>query len=122
MKELTQEQFEDRMGALVRAERIFPDVLNITERFKLYQEVFAEREREIFITSQGQGKRNGTFLDRYERPKCPDCGADMKFRPLAPNDEGLKTQWVCSGCDLVLSFQKSIDEWMQELKVKNEST
>ena len=120
MKELTQSEFEDRMGALARAGRIFPDVLNITERFKLYQEVFAEREREIFVTTQKYGNRPRTEMDRYERIPCIDCGKEMMFRVVPENKEGVKTQLVCSGCDLVLDSEKTLDEWIKELKVKDE--
>ncbi len=121
MKELTQEAFEDRIGALERARRIFPDVINITERFKLYQEVFAEREREIFISTQMYGNRPRTMMDRYEREKCPDCGSDMMFRQIPENPEGVKTQLVCSNkeCDTVLNSENDIQWWMQNLKVKD---
>lgn len=121
MKELTQEEFSDRVEALERAGRIFPDVLNITERFKLYQEVFADREREIFLTTQVYGNRPKTIMDRYERPKC-ECGAEMMFRVVPPNDEGVKCQLVCSNenCDIVLDSENGIGWWMRELKVKDE--
>jgi len=122
MKELTQEAFTDRMGALARAGRIFPDVLNITERFRLYQEVFAEREREIFVTTQAYGNRPRTIMDKYERPFC-ECGSVMMFRMIPPNDEGVKCQLVCSNekCDIVLNSDNDINWWMSNLKVKDAS-
>uniref|UniRef100_A0A6M3J4E3 Uncharacterized protein n=1 Tax=viral metagenome TaxID=1070528 RepID=A0A6M3J4E3_9ZZZZ len=120
MKELTEEEFSDRMGALSRAGRIFPDVLNITERFKLYQEVFADREREIFISTQLYGDRPRTAMDKYERIPCIDCGKPMMFRIVPENKEGVKTQLVCSGCDLVLDSEKTLEGWIKELKVKDE--
>lgn len=112
MKELTQEEFMDRIMALERAGRIFPDIINITERFKLYQEVFAEREREIFISNGPK-----TVMDRYERPKC-ECGADMKFRQVPENPEGIKTQLVCTECDIVLNDKNDLNWWMLNLKKK----
>ena len=121
MKELTEEEFQDRMSALARAGRIFPDVMNISERFKIYQEVFAEREREIFLTTQIYGNRPKTVMDKYERPKCPDCEADMMFRLVPENPMGIKTQLVCTNdkCDVVLGSEKTLEEWMTMLKVKN---
>ena len=121
MKEITEEEFQDRMGALARAGRIFPDVLNVTERFRLYQEVFAERESEIFISTQFYGNKTRTQMDRYERPKCPECEADMQFRPVPENPEGVKVQLVCTKCDTVLNDTHDLKWWMQNLKVKNGS-
>ena len=121
MKELTEEEFNDRMNALARARRIFPDVINVSERFKIYQEVFAEREREIFISTQFYGNRPRTIMDKYERPKCPDCDADMMFRQVPENPMKIKVQLVCTKCDLVLGDEHDIQWWMKELKVKNGS-
>lgn len=118
MKELTEEEFNDRIGALARAGRIFPDVLNVTERFKLYQEVFAEREREIFLSTRVQGNRPKTVMDKYERAKCPECEADMMFRQVPENPEGIKVQLVCTKCDTVLNDTNDLTWWMTELKAK----
>lgn len=126
MKELTEEEFADRMGALARAGRIFPDVINISDRFAIYQQVFAEREREIFISTQSYGNKPKTVMDKYERPKCPDDGFDMKFRPVPENLEGIKVQLVCTnpehtGEGSVLDSENDLQWWMQNLKVKNGS-
>ena len=121
MKELTEEEFNDRMGALTRAGRIFPDVLNISDRFAIYQEVFAEREREIFLSTQVYGNKPRTPMDRYERPLC-ECGSEMAFRMVPLNDEGIKVQLVCTNekCDIVLNSDNDIQWWMANLKVKDE--
>jgi len=121
MKEITEEEFQDRMGALTRAGRIFPDVLNISERFAIYQQVFAEREREIFLSTQVYGKKPRTPFDKYKRPIC-ECGSDMAFRIVPPNDEGIKVQLVCTNekCDIVLNSDNDISWWQANLKVKDE--
>jgi hypothetical protein len=121
MKEITEEEFADRMAALERAGRIFPDVLNVSERFKIYQKVFAEREREIFISTNRYGNKPRTPMDRYDRPKC-ECGSDMAFRMVPPNDEGVKVQLVCMNpeCDIVLNSDNSIDWWQANLRIKDE--
>jgi len=126
MKELTQEEFDDRMAALARAGKIFPDVLNISDRFRIYQEVFAEREREIFLSTQVMGNRKKTEMDKYDRPKCPECGSDMMFRKVPENADGIKTQLVCSnpehiGDGSVLNSENDLDWWMKELRGKNGS-
>jgi hypothetical protein len=123
MKELTQEEYQDRLGAIQRAMAIFGELTNndITKSFQAYQLIFAERERAIFLNTQVQGNRPQTLLDRYQRPKCPDCSSDMLFRNVPENSEGIKTQLVCSNndCDLVLSSDKTLDDWIKILKVKN---
>ena len=123
MKELTEEEFRDRTQAVLRAGAIFIDsgiTNNISIAFELYQKVCAEREREIFISTQAGDNRPKTVMDRYERPKCPECGKDMMFRNVPENPEGVKTQLVCTqiDCDTVLDSEMSLEDWMRELKVK----
>jgi hypothetical protein len=124
MKELTEEEFQDRAGAIQRARHIFIEsglMNHLTRAFQAYQEIFAEREREIFLDTQRYGNRPRTVMDKYERPKCPDCGSDMMFRLVPKNTEGIKVQLVCSktNCDTVLNSEMSLEDWMKELKIKN---
>lgn len=121
MKELTEEEFTDRIMAVQRAQKIFIEsglTNNITTAFQIYQTVFAEREREIFLSTQFHGNRPRSAMDKYERPKCPECGADMMFRQVPENPEGIKVQLVCTKCDTVLSSEKSLEEWMTMLRKK----
>jgi len=124
MKELTKEEFYDRAMAIQRARHIFIEsglTNNITHAFQAYQAIFAEREREIFLSAMALGGRPRTIMDRYERPKCPNCGHDMMFRQVPENPEGLKSQLVCSNkeCDIVLNDVHDIQWWMQNLKVRD---
>lgn len=122
MKNLTSAEFNDRIVAVARARRIFIDSgvanKNITTAFILYQDVLAETERQLTLASSIAGVRNPRIMDRYERPKCPECGAEMFFRTLAVNEEGFKTQLLCSveSCDTVLSSTLTIEDWTKELK------
>jgi len=123
MKEFTFEEFNDRLGAVQRAQRIFIEsglTNNITKAFQIYQEVFAERDRELFITAQREGPHQKTFMDRYERPLCPECGAALLFRIIPENSEGIKTQLICSKpeCDTLLNSDQDISWWMGQLKKK----
>lgn len=125
MNKLTQEEFEDRMGAIQRASRIFIEsglTNNITTAFRIYQEVLADRERAVKLTTEANGNRPRTHFDDYERPECPDCGADMLFRGVPKNAANIQTQLVCSNpeCDLVLNSEKHILEWEKELRGTNE--
>ena len=121
MKEMTREEFEDRAMALQRATEIFIKsglTDNLTKAFEAYQAIFAERERQIFMSSQVYGTRPKTIMDNFERVKCPDCGADMMFRKTLENPMGILTQLVCTKCDLVLNDKNDLDWWMKNLKAK----
>jgi hypothetical protein len=92
---------------------------NISIAFELYQKVCAERDRELFLSTIF-GNKPPSILDKYERPKCPDCKANMGIRVLPNNEEGVKTQLVCSNpkCTTVLSSDQDLDWWMSQLKRK----
>ena len=120
MKELTQEEFDDRAAAIQRARRIFLDTgmtNNITVAFEAYQAIFAERTREIHISGNRYGTK--TIMDKYERPQCPDCNSDMNFRQVPPNPDGVKIQLVCSRCDTVLNSENDLQWWMRNLGKKS---
>lgn len=125
MKELTEEEFQDRAAALQRAECIFAHMTNgdLTHAFKAYQSIFAEREREIFLSSHVHGRRPRTLIDKYERPKCPDCGSNMLFRVVPENRGGIKTQLVCESpkCDMVLNSKNDLNWWMDNLRIKKDT-
>jgi hypothetical protein len=124
MKTITEEEFRDRAQAIQRASKIFVEsglTNNITDAFRAYQEIFAEREREIFLSTQFYGNKPKTVMDKYDRPKC-ECGSEMKFRIIPTNDEGIKTQLVCSNpeCDIVLNSENDLAWWMENLRKKDE--
>ena len=122
MKTLNYREFQKRINEVNKAYRIFnPLTNNMTEAFRLYQEVLAEEKMEVFISSSVGGNRPMTPMDDYERPLCPDCDNPMRFRVLQPNDDGVNTQLVCENCDLVLDSEKTIQEWYQLLEKKNDS-
>ena len=120
MNKLTEQEFQDRIQAVARARKIFINLTggNITDAFTLYQEVLAEQERAVIINTLTAGNRLPALFDQYDRPKCPECGADMMFRPLAENLKGIKVQLVCENpeCDTVLNSEMSIEEWAKELQ------
>jgi hypothetical protein len=123
MKTLTEEEFKDRLSAIQRSRRIFVETgltNNITTAFEVYQSILAERDREIFMNTIVNGNRNPALMDKFERPKCPECNFDLMFRVVPPNDEGVVTQLVCNNpsCDVVLNSDKSLNEWMTILEIK----
>ena len=120
MNKLTQQEFQDRVQAVARARKIF---INLTDgrldnAFILYQEVLAETERAIIINTLTSGNRPPALFDQYDRPKCPECGADMMFRPVKDNPEGIKVQLICENpeCDTILNSEMSIEDWAKELQ------
>ena len=120
MNKLTQQEFQDRVQAVARARKIF---INLTDgrldnAFILYQEVLAETERAIIINTLTAGNRPPALFDQFERPKCPDCGANLMFRPVKDNPEGIKVQLICENpeCDTILNSEMSIEEWAKELQ------
>ena len=119
MKELSLEEFRDRAMAMQRARHIFIETgltKNITRAFEAYQEIFAERERQKFISAQ-----TGFSMDKYERPSCPDCNSPMMFRQVMQNTENIKIQLVCSKCDTVLNDEHDLAWWMENLRRKDGS-
>ena len=122
MKKLTHTEFQHRVNEVNKAYRIFkPLTNNMTEAFRLYQEVLAEEKMEIFVSAATMGNRPMTPMDDRERPLCPDCQSPMRFRILQPNDENVNTQLVCENCDLVLDSEKTIQEWYQLLEKKSDN-
>jgi len=122
MKLLSEEEFADRCNAVNEALQIFGHMTNndITRAFMAYQLILAERGRKAMLTTEKHGNRAPTFLDQYERPKCPVCGEGMMIRRVPTNDEGINSQFVCSNeaCDTVLDSEMTVQEIMQELERK----
>jgi hypothetical protein len=118
MVKLTAEEFQDRLQAYQRATRIFGHFTdqNITIAFQAYQAILAEQERELEVASWRMQGMTGSEMDKYERVACPDCNADMFFRIVPPNIEGVVTQLVCTNCDLVLDTDKSMADWKETLR------
>ena len=122
MKTMNYNEFLHRILEVNKAFKIFsPLTNNMTEAFRLYQEVLAEEKMELFISIEAFGNRPMTPIDDYERPLCPDCNSPMRFRIIPPNDENVNTQLVCENCDLVLDSEKTIQEWYQLLEKKSDS-
>ena len=122
MKNLTLEEFEDRVNALNRARKIFNNLTgnNISASFEAYQEILAEQKRDV-RTLVDKGNRPKNILDYYNRPECPDCGAEMQIRPLPKNEDNVKTQLVCTKCNTLLNSDMTLDEWLKELRLKDET-
>lgn len=119
MKKMNYEEFQLRVNEVNKAYRIFsPLTNNMTEAFRLYQEVLAEERMAVFMETEIYGNRPMTPMDDYVRPLCPDCNSPMRFRILQQNDEGVNTQLVCESCDLVLDSEKTIPEWYDILEKK----
>ena len=120
MKKLTREEFHDRLQAINRARKIFIEsglTNNISVAFEIYQEMIAEVDRQLKLTKELSDGRIGNMFDEYDRPECPDCGADMYIRPVF-GEKLIFSQLVCSNqkCDTAFNSIKTIMEWQRELK------
>jgi hypothetical protein len=125
MKKLTYEEFNDRLRAFNEAERIFVATgltNNITDAFRAYQAILAEKERALHAAPSEHGFIPGSQMNKYERPQCPDCGSYMGFRIVPENDEGVKTQLVCqnAACGLVLDSELTMQEWQEKLRIRKD--
>ena len=121
MKTMNYNEFQHRILEVNKAYRIFrPLTNNMTDAFRLYQEVLAEEQMEVFVSTVTHGNRPMTPMDDYERPKCPDCQSSMWLRMVPQNEDGIQTQLVCSNdqCDTVLDSQLCMSEWQKVLKKK----
>jgi hypothetical protein len=120
MNKLSKGEFQDRIEAVSRARNIFINLTegNITSAFILYQSILAETERTEALSTLNSGNRIPSPLDKYERPKCPECGGPLMFRILQENPAGINTQLVCEHpmCDTVLNSDKDIIWWEEELR------
>lgn len=118
MKRLTKEEFEDRMLALHRAKRIFIEsglTNSITRAFEIYQEVFAERERQLQVTRMTDGG------DIYELPDCPDCGDKMRIIGAPPGVVGeINSRLACQNqkCGATFDSPYTLEQWRERLKIR----
>lgn len=127
MECLKQREFQDRVEAVARARKIFiPHITkNISIAFQLYQEILAKQERKLTLTTKEGGRRPRTWLDQYERPKCPKCGEELYLRIVKEpkgrgNQKGWKSCWECLGltCFYEEYSKKPIKRLIKKLRRK----
>jgi len=121
MKKMNFDEFNKRVNEVNKAYRIFsPLTNNMTEAFRLYQEVLAEEKMEVFISTE-VGSRPVTPLDDFERPKCPECQIDLRLKANIKDQEGKEwnTSWFCEKCFVEFYSDKTVQEWMNELRKRD---
>lgn len=123
MKRLTYSEFSKRAEELAKARAIFVDsgfTNNISVAFDIYMNMLAEEEIQQFISTAMAGSRPMTPLDDYVRPKCPECGIDLRLALGVDDMDGKKwpTAWYCEQCFTYFYNDKTVIELMQELKKK----
>lgn len=123
MKKLSFQEFHTRMVEISKARRIFmPHITNnITTAFEIYQELLAQEEMEIFINGDRgftTAAEKITPINDYERPRCPDDGEEMRFNINVSDMNGKiwPTGWQCFKCGNEYYSEKSVNDWMRELK------
>jgi hypothetical protein len=120
MKRMSFDEFSKRIKEVAKARKIFiPSFTNnISVAFDLYQEVLAEEKMEVFITTAMGGNRPLEPMDDFETPRCPECQSSMRLRivPKDINGKEWPTSWYCTACLSEYYSEKSIIDWMKELK------
>lgn len=120
MKKMTHEEFVKRTQEIAKANRIFGNLTdnNISLSFAMYQEILAEEKMEVFVSTSQGGNRPPTAMDEYKRPKCPECDIDLrlKLNPLDAEGKKWNTAWVCVKCQAEFYSEKTVEDWMGELK------
>ena len=125
MKKVSFEQFNNRMQEVAKARRIFIEsglTNNISDAFALYQDIFAEEQMEVFVTTMASGNRPITPIDDYVRPRCPECDVDLRLiiGTTDPDGKEWPTAWYCEQCFTYFYQNKTVVELMQELKKKGD--
>lgn len=121
MKRLTFEEFSKRTQEILKAQKIFGEFTNnISTAFAMYQDILADEQMEVFISTVEGGKRTMTMIDDYVRPRCPECETELRLRvnPIDADGKPWNTAWVCPQCQAEFYSEKTVPEWMGELKKK----
>ena len=124
MKKLTYEEFESRMVDVSKARAIFiPHITkNISVAFRFYQDILAEEQQQVFLSTAVMGNRPMSPLDEYERPKCPECENELLMRIKPKDQDGTEweTSWYCDKCLSEYYSSKTVREWMNELSIRKD--
>jgi hypothetical protein len=117
---MTYDEQQERLLKIQKAQAMFPEEKNMSVAIKLYEQATGEIIGRL--NTKDHGNKPKTIMDDYNRVPCDVCGTDMQFRVLNKNDEGYKTQLVCSKpeCDNVLNSEFDIGQWRELLKKKEE--
>lgn len=119
VKKLTFEEFNKRTQEVLKAQKIFGEFTNnISVAFAMYQDILADEEMSVFISTLEGGKRTMTMIDDYVRPRCPECNTELRLRvnPVDANGKPWETAWVCTECQAEFYSEKTVPELMAELK------
>ncbi len=126
MKTLTVEEFNTRLVEVNKALKIFaPLTTNISEAFAIYQEVLAQEKMEVFISGSTANAANISIFnlsDEYEKLTCPECESVLAIRIKPVDYAGVQweTSCICSNCYAEFYSEKTIQEWMNELKKRSD--
>ena len=125
MRVLSYNEFYKRTTEVQKAKKIFGELTekNVSKAFEAYQEILADEAADVFISTAFGGRRAKTWVDKFGRPKCEACGADMRLFPRKINESpevmvggNWKSLWVCPECDNELWSEWEWFEWMEALR------
>jgi hypothetical protein len=122
VKKLTFEEFSKRTQEVLKAQKIFGEFTNnISTAFAIYQDILADEQMDVFISTAIAGNQAMTPMDDFERPKCPECGTGLRLKLGAKDSEEKEwnSAWVCTQCLAEFYSEKTAQEWKNELKRKD---
>ena len=107
---------------MARAEYITPGrTRSISEATRMYWQSHPEECAGIPATiTPRELDRPESILDKYERPKCRKCGADMFWKGSCRTCKGpvKKNQWICKTCGFIRFTKDTLEKAISKLKRK----
>jgi len=104
---------QERISLIAKIRKQYPDIKNITEAVRKYNEDNNENVP-LLVSTKTHGNRVPNILDTVNLPKCPKCGSDMFVRPkcsgMAHGDYITKIR--CTKCEYYDLSEKPIEEWL----------
>jgi len=99
---------------------LYPDEKNINARVRKLE---AENGLEAFTIKEIlYQRRNPGQISKPIKPmerKCPQCDGRMFVKGVCPScdafAQGMRTHWICSGCNAEQYSKKDQGTWMKEL-------
>ncbi len=91
---------------------------NISEAMRLYIKAHSEECGEVPVFISTPEKHQLRELMKLERPTCETCGGQLFLRQNAVSPEGREyaTAWLCKDCGRIEYSDKSVADWLRELK------
>ena len=104
----------DRITLIANIRATYPDIKNITEAVKQYNED-QDDEVPVFVSTKTHGNLVPNILDMLDLPSCPECGEKLLIRQKCSGmrDGDYITIVKCTKCKYIDLSEKTIEEWLK---------